>query len=44
MLQLNWIDQLDAILKKSPENRNHSENMSLAKNLLQVRYFQDLAK
>lgn len=40
----SWIDQVDAVLKKTPENRNHAESVSLVKSLMQVKYFQELAK
>lgn len=44
LLQANWIDQLDTVLKKAPENRNHAESTLLTKSLMQVKYFQELAK
>lgn len=39
-----WIDHVDGILKKLPENRNHAENSYLLKKLLSIKYFQQLVK
>jgi hypothetical protein len=41
---IHWIDHADLILKKMPENRSHADNIFLTKNLLNVKYFQELAK
>jgi hypothetical protein len=38
-----WIDQIDLILQKSIENRNHAEN-AYVKKLFTLKYFQELAK
>lgn len=40
----HWIDQIEAILKKPSEGRNHAESVYLTKTLMQIKYFQELAK